>query len=67
MIFEDVELFIYVFFTIVVVMVIVISVMFGIINGDFHHYSLADSPKRFNFGDLYEKLIDHVRHIWFGF
>lgn len=66
MTFEDVELFIYALFAIIIVLVVVTAVLLGVIRGDFHRYSLVEPPKRLNVGDFYEKFVDCIRHIWPG-
>ena len=66
MTFEDVELFIFVLFAIIIVMIVVIAVLLGVIRGDFHRYSLAESPKRLNIGDFYEKFITFISNWWAG-
>ena len=64
--FEDVELFIVVLFIILIVMIVVTAVLIWVIRGDFHHYSLVEPRKRPNIGELYEDIINYVRHIWFN-
>ena len=60
MTFDDVQFFLLVLFLLTVIIFIVTAVLFGVINGDFHRWSLVDKRQRRNLGDIYEKFIEFI-------
>lgn len=60
MTYVDVEIFLVSLFIITVVFIITTAILFGIVNGDFHKYSLTYKKSTIQFIDLYEKFIHRI-------
>ena len=57
---DDVEYFLFVLFVILVMFIVSISILFGVINGDFKPFKYGQEPKEDKIGDLYEKFVEFI-------
>ena len=63
MTFEDVEAFLFTLFIITIVLIIVTAILFGVVHGDFHQYSLTKKRENRRIGDFYEEFCDRMRDL----